>query len=103
MWEAWQKRRLSPIHSYTAGTGKTYPLLSMWPSCASPLFSAHAQEFPPTKCGHLCLRACADIVQLPYYSAGSFNSDPKWTALFASHWAADWAYYNTSAYCESSS
>ena len=46
MWEAWQKRRLSPIHSYTAGTGKTYPLLSMWPSCASPLFTAHAQEFP---------------------------------------------------------
>ena len=38
------------------------------------------------------------IVQLPYYAAHSFNADATWTSLFASHWAADWAYYNTSAY-----
>jgi hypothetical protein len=31
------------------------------------------------------------IVQLPYYAAHSFNSDPVWQRLFASHWAADWA------------
>ena len=48
-----------------------YPLLSDWPSY---------------------------IVQLPYYAAHSFNADAKWSALFASHWAADWSYYNTSAY-----
>lgn len=38
------------------------------------------------------------IVQLPYYAANSFCTDEQWAALFASHWAADWAYYNTSAY-----
>ena len=72
MWEAWQKRRLRPVHNYTSpSTGTVYPLLSMWPSY---------------------------IVHLPYFSTSSFNSDPTWSALFKSHWAADWAYYNTSAY-----
>ena len=52
-------------------SGTVYPLLSMWPSY---------------------------IVHLPYFSTSSFNSDPTWSALFKSHWAADWAYYNTSAY-----
>ena len=38
------------------------------------------------------------IVQLPFYSSHSFNADATWASLFHSHWAADWAYYNTSAY-----
>ena len=38
------------------------------------------------------------IVQLPFYAAHSFNSDSHWEALFRSHWAADWLYYNSSAY-----
>jgi hypothetical protein len=72
MWEAWQRRKLSPIHNYTSPIdGKVYPLLSLWSSY---------------------------IVHLPYFSTSSFNADPHWSALFASHWAADWAYYNSSAF-----
>ena len=32
MWEAWQRRKLSPIHNYTSPDGAVYPLLSMWSS-----------------------------------------------------------------------
>ena len=71
MWAAWQKRKHLPIHNYTAPDGTVYPLLSMWPSY---------------------------IVHLPYFSTNSFNSDPTWSELFNSHWRADLAYYNSSAY-----
>lgn len=40
----------------------------------------------------------AYIVHLPFYSSGSFNTDKNWSALFASHWAADKAYFQSSAY-----
>jgi hypothetical protein len=33
------------------------------------------------------------IVQLPFYSCASFNSDPAYVALFESHWQADSAFY----------
>jgi hypothetical protein len=71
MWKAWEQRKHSPVHNYTSPQGHVYPLLSMWPSY---------------------------IVHLPYYSTNSFNSDPQWSSLFKSHWKADWAYYNSSAY-----
>eukprot|EP00927_Polykrikos_kofoidii_P040306 TRINITY_DN34489_c0_g1_i1.p1 TRINITY_DN34489_c0_g1~~TRINITY_DN34489_c0_g1_i1.p1 ORF type:complete len:594 (-),score=51.23 TRINITY_DN34489_c0_g1_i1:164-1945(-) len=72
MWTAWQERRLHPDHSYKpTSTGQRYPLLSLWSSY---------------------------IVQLPFYASGSFNSDLHWSALFASHWQADLAYFNSSAY-----
>lgn len=38
------------------------------------------------------------IVQLPFYSSHSFNSDKTWQHLFYNHWAADWAYYNSTAF-----
>lgn len=38
------------------------------------------------------------IVHLPFYSSHSFNADDSWSALFASHWAADREYFGTSAY-----
>jgi hypothetical protein len=50
---------------------KSYPLLSYWPSY---------------------------IVQLPFYASHAFNNDSEWSSLFKSHWQADWAYYNSSAY-----
>eukprot|EP00927_Polykrikos_kofoidii_P053890 TRINITY_DN48413_c0_g1_i1.p1 TRINITY_DN48413_c0_g1~~TRINITY_DN48413_c0_g1_i1.p1 ORF type:complete len:640 (-),score=54.90 TRINITY_DN48413_c0_g1_i1:72-1952(-) len=50
---------------------KGHPLLSKWP---------------------------AYIVQLPFYATHSFNADRKWNSLFASHWSADWAYFNSSKY-----
>eukprot|EP00928_Gymnodinium_smaydae_P018195 TRINITY_DN16927_c0_g1_i2.p1 TRINITY_DN16927_c0_g1~~TRINITY_DN16927_c0_g1_i2.p1 ORF type:complete len:560 (-),score=47.58 TRINITY_DN16927_c0_g1_i2:177-1829(-) len=36
------------------------------------------------------------IVQLVYYTVHPFLVDPDWTALFKSHWLADWAWYNKS-------
>lgn len=36
------------------------------------------------------------IVQLPYYTSYSFNSDPDYVKLFKNHWLADWLYYNGS-------
>jgi len=81
MWQAWQKRRTMPDLFYTpppgdapggqVGANRSYALLSLWPSY---------------------------IVQLPFYAAGSFSGDAQWSELFKSHWAADWAYYNTSGY-----
>ena len=41
--------------------------------------------------------AYINVLRSRYFSTSSFNSDPHWSALFASHWAADWAYYNSSA------
>jgi hypothetical protein len=38
------------------------------------------------------------IVHLPFYVAHSFNADASWSALFASHWAADREYFATPAY-----
>ena len=37
------------------------------------------------------------VVQLPYYLVNAFNSDPLFTDLFAAQWAAEWAYFNSSA------
>ena len=34
------------------------------------------------------------LVQLPYYTAASFNDDATYNGLFHSHWQADWQYYN---------
>ena len=53
MWKAWQARRLNPDVSWKDPTsGKSFPLLSLWPSY---------------------------IVQLPYFTSHSFNSDDKWS------------------------
>jgi len=36
------------------------------------------------------------VVQLPFYLVHPFISDQAFNQLFASHWAADWEYYNDS-------
>lgn len=38
------------------------------------------------------------IVHLPFYTTQSFNSDPVYNDLLRSHWLADWAYYNNTAF-----
>ena len=42
----------------------------------------------------------AYVVHLPFYLVHPFNSDPLglYQSLFRSHWQAEWAYYNSSAY-----
>jgi len=50
---------------------RNFPLLSDWPSY---------------------------IVQLPFFSSSSFNSDAAWSALFASHARADETYFTSPAY-----
>eukprot|EP01079_Euglenida_sp_SAG-EU17-18_P010498 gene10498-1910_t len=40
----------------------------------------------------------AYVVQLPYYMAHPFNSDPLYTDLFASHWRAEMDLYTNSYY-----
>lgn len=37
------------------------------------------------------------VLQLPYYLVGAFNSDPRFTTLFAQQWQAEWAYFNSSS------
>lgn len=67
MWDAWQGRRGFPNHQYTSG-GVTFNLLSEWS-------------------GYL--------VQLPFYTTRSFNSDATYAHLFEQHWKADSAFFNT--------
>lgn len=38
----------------------------------------------------------AYVVHLPFYMSHAFNSDAYYTRLFASHWAAEWSFYNSS-------
>ena len=38
------------------------------------------------------------VLQLPYYLVGAFNSDRRFTDLFAQQWQAEWAYFNSSSY-----
>lgn len=40
----------------------------------------------------------AFTVQLPYYLAHPFNSDPTWQALFRTQWQAETAYFKSGAY-----
>ena len=37
------------------------------------------------------------VVQLPYYLVHPFNSDTRFTDLFAAQWRSEWAYYNSSS------
>eukprot|EP00750_Incisomonas_marina_P018454 INCI2959.1.p1 GENE.INCI2959.1~~INCI2959.1.p1 ORF type:complete len:522 (+),score=56.35 INCI2959.1:194-1567(+) len=70
MWDRWQSRRYHPNEFFNSSAGQSFPLLSVWSGY---------------------------IVQLPFYTTHSFNSDPTYRQLFKSHWQADWAFYNQSA------
>jgi len=66
MWDAWQGRRLRPNHFYPHAAERL-ALLSEWSGY---------------------------VVQLPYYTTRTFNSDPAYLALFRNHWRADRAYFD---------
>ena len=120
MWTAWQGRRLHPDLSYDGHPLLRYPLYTLYTPFIHPLLPHMHLYTPGYTCiytiytpntsihplnvpfiplhsdssydGHPLLSDWPSyIVQLPYYAAHSFNSDPVWQRLFASHWSADWA------------